>query len=107
MRFDIIWLNGASSTGHNHGTDRVRAAEIKRNDGRGTHRQQGSRLAAWQRQTLADTSRRKSFGADDAAPGNNRDLPSGNAPKTACSAQGGVLYTQLAKFAALAVQGGA
>jgi hypothetical protein len=27
--------------------------------------------------------------------------------KTACSAQAGVLYTQLAKFAALAVQGGA
>ena len=27
--------------------------------------------------------------------------------KTACSARGGVLYTQLAKFAALAVQGGA
>ena len=27
-------------------------------------------------------------------------------PKTACSARGGVLYTQLAKFAALAVQGG-
>jgi hypothetical protein len=26
-------------------------------------------------------------------------------PKTACSARGGVLYTQLAKFAALAVQG--
>jgi hypothetical protein len=26
--------------------------------------------------------------------------------KTACSARGGVLYTQLAKFAALAVQGG-
>jgi hypothetical protein len=28
-------------------------------------------------------------------------------PKTACSARGGVLYTQLARFAALAVQGGA
>ena len=27
-------------------------------------------------------------------------------PKTACRARGGVLYTQLAKFAALAVQGG-
>jgi hypothetical protein len=27
-------------------------------------------------------------------------------PKTACSARGGVLYTQLAKFAVLAVQGG-
>ena len=28
----------------------------------------------------------------------------GMLPKTACSARGGVLYTQLAKFAALAVQ---
>jgi hypothetical protein len=28
-------------------------------------------------------------------------------PKTACSARGGVLYTELARFATLAVQGGA